>query len=190
MASRLCGSSPALGSSRNRTAGRCAIARATSNRCASPPESSVGNAWARSVRRNCASSSVARDFDFEWPCRNNGNEKEIFEGCQRAVKRVVLRDNADLPASDGGFCNHIASRNENISRSRQRPCRADADRCGLARTVRPQQSEDSSGRYRKIDSIDRDNTLSTFVDLRQRFNGNDSCGREVGNGSTLPRGLP
>ena len=37
-ASRLCGSSPAVGSSRNSTEGRWKIARATMSRCAMPPE--------------------------------------------------------------------------------------------------------------------------------------------------------
>ena len=68
-ARRLCGSRPAVGSSRNSVAGRCMIARATISRCAIPPDSAddrlgpaVGEpellepcAWPRSSR--CVRSS-------------------------------------------------------------------------------------------------------------------------------------
>ena len=54
---RLCGSRPAVGSSRKRMAGLWRIARATISRCAMPPESAITGAFARSVRWKVTSSS-------------------------------------------------------------------------------------------------------------------------------------
>ena len=62
-ASRLCGSRPAVGSSRNSTAGRWKIARATISRCAIPPDSAYTEAFAQRLRWNCSSSwsEIRRD---------------------------------------------------------------------------------------------------------------------------------
>ena len=57
---RVCGSSPEVGSSRKSTSGRCASARATIRRWASPPESSKTIEAARSPSANWSSSSSAR----------------------------------------------------------------------------------------------------------------------------------
>src|SRR6266851_2575427 len=54
---RVCGSSPAVGSSRNRTSGRCTRARAISSRLACPPDRSVDIALRRSASPNTPSSS-------------------------------------------------------------------------------------------------------------------------------------
>src|SRR3954451_22738933 len=54
-ASRLCGSRPAVGSSRKSVAGRRMIARATMSRWAIPPDSAATGSFPRSARRNCRS---------------------------------------------------------------------------------------------------------------------------------------
>jgi len=56
---RDCGSSPDVGSSRNRIRGRCTMLRATIKRCAMPPERVETFAFARSARRNTSRRSVA-----------------------------------------------------------------------------------------------------------------------------------
>ena len=58
-AMRLCGSSPAVGSSRNSTEGRCITARATMSRCAMPPERARTGMVARSVSLKRSSMSSA-----------------------------------------------------------------------------------------------------------------------------------
>ena len=58
-ASRLCGSSPAVGSSRNSTWGRCMMARATISRWAMPPDNAMTGVSARSARRTRSSMSIA-----------------------------------------------------------------------------------------------------------------------------------
>src|SRR5229473_2058587 len=56
----VCGSRPAVGSSRNSTSGRCTRARAISSRLACPPDRSVDIALRRSARPNTSSSWAAR----------------------------------------------------------------------------------------------------------------------------------
>jgi hypothetical protein len=68
---RDCGSSPVVGSSRNRSAGRCTSAWARSSRRRSPPDSRLARWLATSARENASSSSAARlqDLSCRTPCR-------------------------------------------------------------------------------------------------------------------------
>ena len=58
--SRVCGSRPALGSSRNSTCGSCIMARAIETRCIMPPENPRTSWSARSVSLKRSSRSLAR----------------------------------------------------------------------------------------------------------------------------------
>src|SRR6266487_1770064 len=68
---RDCGSSPVVGSSRNKTAGACTRAWARSRPWCSPPDSRPARTSATSSRENVASSSAARwrDWSRPRPCR-------------------------------------------------------------------------------------------------------------------------
>mmetsp|Transcript_26238 Transcript_26238/g.62066 ORF Transcript_26238/g.62066 Transcript_26238/m.62066 type:complete len:86 (-) Transcript_26238:1855-2112(-) len=62
MALRLCGSTPAVGSSSRMTSGSCTRAQAMLSRRFMPPEKVEGLSWARSDRPTMASTSSVRRF--------------------------------------------------------------------------------------------------------------------------------
>ncbi len=103
-ASRLCGSSPAVGSSRNSTAGRWKIARATISRWAMPPDSAYTDAFAHFERLQLLEQLVGdptrlrRGDPEQAPV-----EVEVLPYRQLAVERVLLGDDPDQLLGERGL---------------------------------------------------------------------------------------
>lgn len=78
---------------------------------------------------------------------------------------------SDLPARHRSFGHYIAARNQHAFFGMQCARGADADDRGFAGAVRPQHAKVAASRNSEMDSIDRNDALSTFVDFCQRLNG-------------------
>ena len=110
---RLCGSRPAVGSSRNSTEGRCITARATISRCAMPPDSASTGIVARSVSWNRSSMSSASRLRLRAGHAEEPTvEVEVLADGQRTIERVGLRHDADQLLGRGRVRPHVDAADE------------------------------------------------------------------------------
>src|SRR5262245_822826 len=108
-------------------------------------------------------------------------ELEVLVGRERAVDRDRLRDVADRLAHGEPVADHVVARDEGRPRSRLQQRRQHADRRGLARAVRAEQSERLAGRHVEADPghgldlaeangepVDEDDLLGALLGARER----------------------
>src|SRR5215831_6271985 len=87
---RVCGSRPAVGSSRKSTSGRCTRARAISSRLACPPDRSVAIALRRSPSPNASMSCAARRPASRGPRPKNRLRNSRFSATVSCMSRVLF----------------------------------------------------------------------------------------------------
>ena len=142
-ARRVCGSSPALGSSRKSTCGSCAMARAICTRCASPPES-----WA--TFDFCALGELEQLNQLVRLLRGLGMtesevaavEVHVLENRALPVEGVELRHHSHEAARLGGMCDHINAGDRDLAAGGQCARGANANGRRFARAIRAEQAEE------------------------------------------------
>ena len=143
---RLCGSRPAVGSSRNRICGRCMIARATISRWAMPPDRAITGASARSARRTLASSSsVAALACLRAHAEVAAVEVEVLGDRHRPVERVGLRHDADHLLGQRRVADDVDAADLGRAARRGDPGGEHADGRALAGAVRAEEAVDLAG---------------------------------------------
>ncbi len=175
-----CGSSPAVGSSRNSTDGRWKIARATISRCAIPPDSAYTDALAHLASWNC-SSGLVRDLPgLLGPHPEQPPVKgHVLPHRELAVEGVLLRNDA-----------------AQLFGQRRMRCHVDPPRYALPdvgttrvvsipavvvffRAIGPQQPEDHEGLDVEVELVDR-GEVRPRVDLGQVLGVDDRAPLAVG----------
>ena len=153
---RLCGSSPAVGSSRKRIDGLCITARATMSRWAMPPDRASTGALARSLRRNCSSSWSERGPGLLGRhAEEAAVEVEVVPHRQRAVERVRLGHHADEALGQRRVGHHVDAADEGPPAGGDHPGGEHAGGRGLAGAVRAEQAEDLAPAHREVERVDR-----------------------------------
>ena len=155
-ASRLCGSSPAVGSSRNSTDGRWKMALATISRCAIPPDRAYTDAFAHLDSWNCTSSSSAIRRDSFAPMPNSRPWKYRFSHTVSWRSRVFCCETIPLSCLASAGCAATSMPDRNAApRCRHHPGGQDARRRRLARAVGAEQAEDLAGLDVEAEPVDR-----------------------------------
>ena len=141
-ARRVCGSSPALGSSRNNTCGSWAIARAICTRCASPPEScaTIRLLALRQFEQLDQFVRLGRGLGAAHP-EVAAMKVHVLENGALPIKRIELRHHAHVAARLGRMRHHINARDRDFARGGQRARGADADGRCLARAIGAEQAK-------------------------------------------------
>ena len=148
------GSTPLVGSSRNRICGRCSSVHISASFCFMPPESwpacRARNGSMRVMRSSCAVSARAlRAHDAE----QVGVEIHVLLHGQVAVQPEALRHVADLVLHRLRFARHVVARHARAAFARVDQAAEHAQRGGLPRAVRPHQAEDLAPRHRQVQLV-------------------------------------
>ena len=180
-AMRDCGSSPEVGSSRNRIRGRWTMLRATMRRWAIPPESVATSAFARSDRRKTSSISVATRLRLSGAhAEVPAVEVEVLPDGQAAVERVGLRDDAHHRLGLRRVSDDVDAGDGRGALGGDHAGREHAHRGGLARAVGAQQAEDLALHDLQVEPID--GLDARVVDLREAFGADHHA---IGHGDQL-----
>src|SRR5438034_9202497 len=155
MCLRVCGSSPSVGSSRNRTCGWCSTPRAISRRRFMPPEKVFTSEPARSASSTTPRSSSMRCLRTAPGTPDAAMQLEVLARGQLVVERRVLEDEADAPADGSGVLRHIDAGDARFPGGRSQQSAEDADGGRLPRSVRPEEAEDLALLDRKVDAANR-----------------------------------
>ena len=175
-ASRLCGSRPDVGSSRNSTSGSCMIARATISRCAMPPDSSSTLARGPVGEPELLEQLVGPAVCFPGAhAEVTTVEEEVLGDVERAVERVGLRHDADDLLGRRRAGRPRRCRRRRLARGRDHPGREHADGRGLAGAVRAEQPEDLAPVHGQVERLDGAHLAAAAVeDLGERDRADDA----------------
>ena len=137
------GSTPLVGSSRNRICGRCSRVHISASFCFMPPES-----CARRARAERLHARHAQQLRRQVRARLPGDVEQVrvedhvlFHG-QVLVQAEALRHVPDLVLHRPRFARHVVARHLRAAFGRVHQAAQHAQRGGLARAVRPHQPED------------------------------------------------
>ena len=141
MALRLCGSTPAVGSSSSSTSGSCTSAQAMLSRRFMPPLKVAGLSRARSARPTIASTSMARVFRRALGRSYSAPNSSMLASAGRfLVQRQVLRHQADAALVARRVARQRGARHADAAGVGLRQAADHAHGGGLARAVGPQQA--------------------------------------------------
>ena len=179
-ARRLCGSRPAVGSSRNRIAGRCRIARATISRWAMPPESAHHRRLGPVGQAEPLEQLVGRRREPPWPpCRSSGRGSRGSPTTVSARSRVLVCGTTPISCLASAGCLTTSTppttppgggmtRVVSIPRGR------------LARAVGAEQPEDLPAKHRQVELVDGGAVQLTRIHLGQISSTDDGANAAVG----------
>ena len=154
ISARALGSRPVVGSSRNSTAGFPIRLAARSRRRRMPPEYVLTARFAASVRSKRPSrSSARRRAAFAVSLLSCPIMTRLARPVQIFVERRVLAGQSDRAANRRGFRHHIAAEHPRAPPVRAQQRREHADRGGLTRAVRAEQSVDGARWHRQVEPV-------------------------------------
>ena len=149
-------STPAVGSSRNTTRGRCRSAKRIASRCRAPAGSARADAAcrprrARATARTRRAATAARRPDSI----DARVELDVLRHAQVRVERYLLGDVADAGARGGRMAHDVDAVDHDAARARREEAGQHADRRRLAAAVRAEEPEDLACRDRERETVDR-----------------------------------
>ena len=150
------GSTPLVGSSRNRIRGRCSSVHISASFCFMPPESCPAGRVAERLH-----AGHAQQLRGQVRARLPGDAEQVrvedhvlFHG-QVLVQPEALRHVADLVLHRLRFARHVVARHARAALARVHQAAQHAQRGRLARAVRTHQPEDLALRHRQVEMVHR-----------------------------------
>ena len=172
---RVSGSTPEVGSSRNRISGACSSDAASASRCLSPSGSSCATVLARPPQFEAVQRRVdGARLRGAVQAVDAGEEAQVLPHRQFGIEREALRHVADPRARRGGCVQQVQAGDLGAAAGGRQQAAQHAEGGGLAGAVRPQQAEDFAALHGEADVVDRDESAEAAHQV-VHFDGGRDC---------------